>query len=390
MPPTSSPNTERPLVLYVDDELSNRVVFEQSFGREFDVVTVADGAAALALLETREAAVLLTDMQMPELSGEELLRIAKERHPRTIRVVVTAYSDIDRILRALNEGLVARYIIKPWERTEIVQVLRWACEAWSLSADAAQLHHRLVETERLVTTASTLVHDLKTPLMTILSNAQHLEDLSTDVPQLRAALAELPLAARHRRLLDLILDDLKPISEELVSATERLDEMIERLHPFPDAVPGVTPSIDPLPIVRHVMAVCQPLASQLSASIAYDGPGALPRVRMSATELSQVLINVVANGAQAISARGTGHGRVSISAHEHEGMLELKVHDDGVGIAANDVARVGTPFYTTREDGAGLGVAQCQRLVGTAGGRFQIESEPGNGTTVTILLPTAA
>src|SRR5512139_3479932 len=143
-----------PLVLYVEDDAGNRIVFEQVFGRDFEVVTVSDGPSALALLETREAAVLLTDMQMPGLSGEELLRIAKERHPRTIRIMITAYSDVDRILRALNEGLVARYIIKPWERTEIMQVLRWACEAWMLSADAEGLHHRLVETERMVTTAS--------------------------------------------------------------------------------------------------------------------------------------------------------------------------------------------------------------------------------------------
>ena len=71
-------------------------------------------------------------------------------------------------------------------------------------------------------------------------------------------------------------------------------------------------------------------------------------------------------------------------------MVELSVHDDGVGIPADVLARIGTPFYTTRSEGTGLGVAQCQRLVGTAGGRFHIESEPGVGTTVTIMLPTAA
>ena len=63
------------------------------------------------------------------MNGEELLRIVKERQPQTIRMVVTAYADVDPILRAINEGLVARYIIKPWVRTELVQVLRWAIEA---------------------------------------------------------------------------------------------------------------------------------------------------------------------------------------------------------------------------------------------------------------------
>ena len=60
-------------------------------------------------------------------------------------------------------------------------------------------------------------------------------------------------------------------------------------------------SADPLPIVRHAMAVCQELAIPVRAQIGYEGPAMLPRVRMSPTELTQVLINVVANGAQAVA-----------------------------------------------------------------------------------------
>ena len=142
--------------------------------------------------------------------------------------------------------------------------------------------------------------------------------------------------------------------------------------------------------MRHAIAVCQELAVTGRGSIGYHGPTKLPRVRMSPTELTQVLINVVANGAQAVAARGVPNGKVSINARPEEGMLELQVRDDGVGMPPEVLNRVGTPFFTTRTDGTGLGLAQCQRLIGTAGGRFRIESEPGVGTTVTIVLPTAA
>lgn len=128
----------------------------------------------------------------------------------------------------------------------------------------------------------------------------------------------------------------------------------------------------------------------VQASIDYKGPTVLPQVRMSATELTQVLINIVANGAQAVAARGIRHGSVSIAARTDEGMLEIKVRDDGVGMAPEVLNRAGTPFFTTRAEGTGLGLAQCQRLIGTAGGRLRIESEPGVGTTVTISLPIAA
>ena len=383
-----------PLVLYVDDERNNRIVFEQSLGAEFNVVTVDSGAAALALMAQREVAVLVTDMRMPEMTGEELLRVAKERHPQAIRIVITAYSDIDPILRAINEGLVARYIIKPWERTELVQILRWGCEAWAFSHDSAALHARLLETERLATLgniAGGLVHDLKTPLMSILANAEHIGDLSRHAPLIRQALENTEMPAQRRREICALIDDLEPVAEDLKTSTWHLDELVNRLRQLgrPNTGQQMETSSDPLPIVRHAMAVCQPLVLNARASIGYEGPGHLPLVRISSTELTQVLINVVANSAHAVVARGTPNGRVRIQAHEREGMLELQVKDDGVGMSPEVLSRVGTPFYTTRAEGTGLGIAQCQRLIGTAGGRLRIDSEVGVGTTVTILLPTA-
>src|ERR1041385_7542568 len=102
-----------PLVLYVDDERGNRIVFEQSLNSEFNLRTASSAADALDVLDQHEVAAVVSDMRMPSMSGEELLRIVKERHPEVIRMVVTAYADVEPILRAINEGLVARYIITP-------------------------------------------------------------------------------------------------------------------------------------------------------------------------------------------------------------------------------------------------------------------------------------
>jgi signal transduction histidine kinase len=202
--------------------------------------------------------------------------------------------------------------------------------------------------------------------------------------------ASIPPAQRAR-LIELI-DDLDPVTADLKTSGMHLSELISGLRELGRPRDPLNPVVvsDPLPIVRHAMAVCQELAIPARASIGYEGPGQLPRVRMSATELTQVLINVVANGAQAVAARGVPHGKVSIVARTEPDMLEIQVRDDGVGMAPDVLSRVGTPFFTTRPDGTGLGLAQCQRLVGTVGGRFRIESERGIGTTVTIILPTAA
>ncbi|HEX2686871.1 MAG TPA: ATP-binding protein [Kofleriaceae bacterium] len=389
------PSRTGPLILYVDDERGNRVVFEQSLNAEFNLLTAQHATEALELLAVHDVAVIVSDMRMPSMTGEELLRIVKDRYPQVIRMVVTAYADVDPILRAINEGLVARYIIKPWIRTELVQVLRWALEAWTFSRDSAALQRRLIETERLVTLgsiASMLVHDLKQPLMSLLINVEHLRELANAAPILVDALLQSQISLAQRARLIELVDDLHPVTTELRTSSLHLNELVSGLRELGRPRDPSNPAVatDPLPIVRHAMAVCQELAITVRASIDYEGPGELPHVRMPATELTQVMINVVANGAQAVAARGVPHGRVSIFARTDADMLELQVRDDGIGMTPEVLGRVGTPFFTTRPDGTGLGVAQCQRLVGTAGGRFRIESERGVGTTVTIILPTAA
>jgi DNA-binding NtrC family response regulator len=200
--------------VYVDDDASGRVVFEQTCGREFDVVTVADAASALAVLEARDAAVLLADLQMPGRGGEDLLCIARERHPRTIRIAITACADADRILRALGEGLVARHVVKPWQPAVLGQVVREACETWSLGGDVRMW-----------------LHDLRTPLTAILANAENLEMLAQSAPALRAAVERAAMESENRRVLFSILDELLPIAQDLAAATADLEQLIERL-PF--------------------------------------------------------------------------------------------------------------------------------------------------------------
>jgi len=390
----SKPPKTGPLILYVDDESGNRIVFEQST-TEFNVICAASGHEALELMSQHPVAVLVTDMRMPGMSGEELLRITKERYPQAIRMVITAYSDVEPILRAINEGLVVRYIVKPWQRTELVQVLRWACEAWTFGRDSAALQRRLMETERLATLgsiAALLVHDLKQPLMSLLVNIEVMRELAGLSSTLHAAVEKAAIQpAVRKRLLDLV-DDLEPVTTDLKTSAAHLSELINGLREFGKPRDGASkvPRTDPLPIVRHAIAVCQELALTSRGSIGYLGPAKLPLVLISTTELTQVLINVIANGAQAVAARGTPNGKVSVNARLEEGMLEIRVQDDGIGMAADVLSRAGTPFFTTRAEGTGLGLAQCQRLIGTAGGRFKIESEPGKGTTVYVMLPLAA
>lgn len=382
-----------PIVLYVDDELPNRIVFDQSFNDEFTVRVVDGPEAALAFLSEvgSEVAVVVTDMRMPTMTGDQLLRRVKERWPQTIRIVLTAYNNVEPILAAINEGLVARYLVKPWDRDELAQVLRWAVEAWNFGKESQALQRRLLETERLATLGSmagAVIHDLSQPLAGLAFNSQHLLELSRATEALRRFL-EGKATPQDHNVVEELADDLIDVAKDIASGTSHLREVCGGLRQFLRSAPatGERPSCSPMPVIRNAIVTCEDIAVVARGTIRYEGPGELPTVRMTSTELAQVLINIVANAAQALVAGNVSDGAVTIRASVDPERVTFSVRDNGVGIPPEVLSKIGTPFFTTRAEGTGLGVAQCQRLVGKAGGMFRVDSEVGIGTTVTFSLP---
>jgi two-component system, response regulator PhcR len=385
---------DQPLVLYCDDERGNRVVFEQSFGSKFRIKTASGGPDALEILAKEDVAVLLTDQRMPEMTGDDLLRLVKDRYPQVVRVVITAYADVEPILAAINEGLVARYVIKPWDRTELEQLLRWAIEAWQFGRDSAALQRRLLENERLATLGSivgAVIHDLNQPLIGLVMNGDRLMELSDAVPLLKRSLGGEPLGPSQRAAIQSLLDELPEVADELRQSIDHMRGMTSSLGQFlrNTSNNGVVVAADPVPVIRHALGVCQDIAVRARGSLLYDGPAELPKVRINATDLTQVMINLVANGAHALVARDRAGGHVTIFARAEEQVVRFEVKDEGIGMPASVLAKVGTPFFTTRTEGTGLGVAQCQRLIGKSGGTFRIDSQEGIGTIVAFTLPRA-
>jgi signal transduction histidine kinase len=386
-------NTKEHLIVYVDDERPNRIVFEQSFGNRFNVRVLPSGQAALELLRNEPAAVLITDQRMPDMTGHELLVRVKQLYPEIVRVVSTAYSDLDPILAAVNEGLVARYIIKPWDRAELEQILLWSLEAFSLGWQNSALQLRLMQTERLVTLgsmAAVVLHDLHQPLTNITVNVERLAELSGSIDKLKQ-LIEVPgagLSKKDRATFEDLSSELPDLSRDLLTSCQVMTNMTVALKQFLKAEPTPEPTgVEPVPIVQYAIGVCRVTAVRARGRISYEGPPSLPKVRIGSTELTQVLINVVANAAQALVARDKSGGRVVVTAADSGEVVQLTVDDNGPGMSAEVLRKVGTPFFSTRKEGTGLGVAQCRRLVEGAGGSFRIDSVEGQGTTVTFTIP---
>ncbi len=120
---------DRPIkLLYIDDERDNLELFRLQFGKGYDLITANSAEEGLKVLEEQDGqiAVLLTDERMPGMGGVELLEKVVDRFPDMVRIIVSAYSDSERLLNAINRGRAHEYIVKPWRRKEVVECIeRW-------------------------------------------------------------------------------------------------------------------------------------------------------------------------------------------------------------------------------------------------------------------------
>ena len=137
---------EPPRILIVDDEEAILETMTFTFMDVYEVLTATDGARALELLDEKApVSVVITDQRMPKMTGVELLAHVFERHPDTVRIMLTGFADAEATIQAINDGHIYAYINKPWEPAELKQVVARAID-----------HHRLtVENSRLVTTSET-------------------------------------------------------------------------------------------------------------------------------------------------------------------------------------------------------------------------------------------
>jgi two-component system response regulator AtoC len=132
-------------ILVVDDEQDNLDAFRFNFRKAFDIVTASGGAEALQILQDKEVAVVVTDQRMPRMTGVELLREVRLRQPDAVGIILTAFTDVDVLIEAINLGQVYRYITKPWDAKEVRGVLQYAIERYHLQRENKRLAAQLAE-----------------------------------------------------------------------------------------------------------------------------------------------------------------------------------------------------------------------------------------------------
>lgn len=182
---------------------------------------------------------------------------------------------------------------------------------------------------------------------------------------------------------------LGKIFDELTTQALRAGGIIQHLRAFVRKAHGerVTTSVNV--VIEDVLTL---LGSQLQlgrVEPVLEFEDALPRVHVDVVQIQQVVLNLVRNALDAMAETDPGQRRLTITSTGAGTMVEVAIRDAGAGLSAEDVARVFDPFYTTKQDGMGMGLAISRSIIEEHGGRLWAEANQGRGVTFRFTLPSA-
>jgi len=371
--------SSRGRLIVVDDEPVILSVLTRLFSDHYETVGCASGREAKDAI-AGGVDVLLTDKNLPDISGLDLVDAAKRQQPDAEVLILTGFATLDSATAAIRAG-VYDYIVKPprsilevkrrvdaaFQKQRMSRANRELAESLAQrNRELEEVQSELVQSEKLAgigTLAAGIAHEINSPLFGVLGLAEAIED-EEDLSFAREYAGDI---VRYARQIQSIVSQLSQYSrmsnlEPVVqlSLREVVEDVITLL--------ARTLSLDP-----NVVEVQVPPL----------------QVRTRATELRQVLVNLIRNALDACEEAGTlAPGCVRVSASEDAG-ISIAVEDNGPGVPKATVGKLFEPFFTTKVPGkgTGLGLYVSHRIVQGLGGNLVLDTTYTSGARFVVTLP---
>lgn len=138
-------------VLFIDDELNILASLRRGLmDEEYECIFTDNGQEALELMDKHEISVIVTDMRMPKMNGLQLLKECKQKYPRTVRIVMSGYTQLPQILATINQGDIFKFIPKPWNlEEEFIPAINEGVKYYNLKKETEQLSSELIKRNEL-------------------------------------------------------------------------------------------------------------------------------------------------------------------------------------------------------------------------------------------------
>ncbi|NUQ81075.1 MAG: response regulator [Bacteroidetes bacterium] len=400
-------------ILYVDDEEFNLTSFKAIFRRDYIVHTATSGRMGIELLRQHEIDLIITDQRMPDMTGVEFLESIAEEYMFVRRIIITGFSDIEAIIRAINKGNIYRYITKPWDVNDLKITIQNALNAYrtdrqnrelaielqkklnrieELTAEQIRMQEekfkqdaerKILEAESLKLkeiqkireeVSNMIVHDLKNPLGLVIGYAKMAEEQlakpEIDTKSLTQFTRSIQQAGNNMLTLVLnILDVYRfengtpKLQVSPVTMSDLIDHVIDRI--------GFGLEKKNMTLIREFdPAITLPIDKEL---------------------ITRVFINLLSNSLK-YSSRDK---RIWIGARTEGTSTVLYVKDEGAGIPEDKIKDLFGKFsqINQKDDvqgvkSSGIGLTFVKFAVEAHGGTVWAESKEGEGAAFFFRLPS--
>ena len=386
----------RQSILLVDDEPENLEVYVALFDGIWDVHTASSGVEALRLIDGGcDVDLIIADQRMHGMTGVELLTQIAVKRPDIVRIVLTAYSDVEPMLVAINHAKAWRFLVKPYDPEELraavtealriktnLELLKQLTPLLTAHRDALdealrelrQAQDQLLSLERLATVGPAVAG--------IVHNLRNLSTLMSFV------MAEI---TRHA-VPDSVLQTVKSAQGSM----ESLIELLENVHQLAQPQ-DLELKLEPTDLARFLgataaLGMMQAGGHPISAETMSDTPIA----RIDVERMRQGVLALVDNAVRAsrsrepikLTARTVPPPSIETASKQADQWLCIEVADHGCGMDDRTLSRASEPFYSGfSPPRLGLGLELARLAARAHGGRVELESEPGQGTVARLLLP---
>lgn len=354
-------------ILYVDDEVNNLMSFKANLRLDYIIHLASDtNAAEKILADNPNIRIIFCDQRMPNELGVDFLARIKLQYPRPIRILLTAYADMNVVIAAINEGNIFKFVRKPWLTEEIISSIEEANKFYvatsMLDIKNEELQRAYDELDKF---AYSISHDLRDPLTGVLSAISFAEDY----------------------------DDVKPIHELLLlmkGSILKLDQYIDSLRDYYLLRRGelAIKDIDFSKIANDIQEFYKISIhkNKVKLSITVDQNG-LFRCDISLIEL--ILHNLLTN---AFKYRNTSieENWINVVFHVSKGNSIITIEDNGIGIPNEYFQDIFKLFYrgTDQAQGMGFGLYNVKTAMSKLNGKIDVESSLGHGTKFILYIPS--
>jgi two-component system probable response regulator PhcQ len=380
-------------ILYVDDEEKSLKYFAKAFEDQFRILTASNAQDGLRLLEEHkdEIGLLMTDQRMPGEKGVWLLEKARQLRPRIIRILATAFADMDAAIAAVNTGAIYKYVTKPWDPPQLENTLKRGLEFFIVQRERDQVLrekmsvlHNMMIADRIVSLgllAAGLSHHIRNALVAVktfldLAPAK-MEEEKMDLHGLRNPDFWKEYYQNVQGQISRINNMLKDLWTASEKPAFRFADRVQLRQVVTDTVEELKGAF----AARNIQ-----VDNQVDDSLPALNVDKPKFYRLFELLLKDELASLPAGSRISISASLVNNG----SSDKHE--IQIQVADNGPGLPKEALRLVFDPFVVRSDSPIeyGIHLMACYFIVYHHGGRIEAKSEEGRGTTFVLRMPTNA